>query len=111
MKDRAARVQVGGPLALYAGGFRVELGECGYASSSAAGLLQLMAQLSRWLGERGLDGTDLTPAVVEEFLQTRSSAGYRRWLSARSLRPLLDYLRGLGVAPACAPGALDDPLA
>jgi integrase/recombinase XerD len=111
MEDRAARVRVDGPLARYAEGFRVELAGYGYAPSSAAGLLQVMAQLSRWLGEQGLDGHDLTPGVVEKFLAARRAAGYRRWLSARSLRPLLDHLCGLGVAPACRPSVRDDPLA
>jgi integrase/recombinase XerD len=107
MNDRAARVQVDGPLARYAGGFRAELAARGYASSSAAGLLQLMAQVSRWLDEQGLNGHDLRPGVVQEFLEARRAAGYRRWLSSRSLRPLLDHLRGFGVAPAVAV----DPLA
>jgi integrase/recombinase XerD len=107
MNDRAARVQVDGPLARYAGGFRAELAARGYASSSAAGLLQLMAQVSRWLDVQGLNGHDLRPGVVQEFLEARRAAGYRRWLSSRSLRPLLDHLRGFGVAPAVAV----DPLA
>jgi integrase/recombinase XerD len=107
MKDRASRVRVNGPLARYAGGFRTELAAHGYAPSSAAGLLQLMAQLSRWLGEQGMDGHDLRSDVVQEFLQARRAAGYRRWLSPRSLRPLLNHLRALEVGPAVAV----DPLA
>jgi integrase/recombinase XerD len=66
-----------------------------------------MAQVNRWLDEQGLDGHDLRPGVVQEFLEARRAAGYRRWLSPRSLRPLLDHLRAFGVAPAVAV----DPLA
>jgi integrase/recombinase XerD len=102
MNDRAARVRVGGPLAPYADGFREGLAARGYASSSAAGLLQVMAQLSRWLGEHGRDGHDLRPDVVQEFMRDRRCAGYRRWLSPRALRPLLDHLQALHVAPAVA---------
>jgi site-specific recombinase XerD len=109
MGDRAARVRVDGPLARYAGRFRAELATRGYAPSSAAGLLQLMAHLSWWLGGHGLDGGDLTPVVVEEFLRDRRAAGYRRWLSTRSLRPLLEHLRGLRVAPGCSPALASEP--
>jgi hypothetical protein len=71
----------------------------GYARGSAVGQLTLMAHLSRWLGERGLGGLDLTPTVVGEFLQGRRSAGYGQWLSLRGMTPLLDFLRGAGAAP------------
>jgi len=52
MNDRATRVQVVGPLARYADGFRTVLAQRGYAPSSAAGQLQLMAHVSRWLVQR-----------------------------------------------------------
>ena len=55
-----ARVQVPGPLEAYAGSFREELSRLGYSSSSAAGHLQLMAHLSRWLADTGLDPSELT---------------------------------------------------
>jgi integrase/recombinase XerD len=109
MKDRAARVRVGGPLARYAAGFRAELVERGYAPSSAAGLLQAMAQLSRWLDGQGLNGCDLTPAVARQFLADRRPVGYRRPLSPRGLGPLLGYLHVIGVAAACPPPT-NDPL-
>jgi integrase/recombinase XerD len=99
MNDRAMRVRVGGPLGPYADGFRRTLAERGYAPSSVAGQLQLMAHLSGWLVDRGLDSRDLVSPVVGEFLQARRGAGYRQWLSMRGVAPLLDYLRGVGVAP------------
>jgi hypothetical protein len=46
-----------------------------------------MAHVSGWLVDRGLDGHDLTPAVVEEFLQARRAAGYRQWRSMRAMAP------------------------
>jgi integrase/recombinase XerD len=103
MDDRATRVRVSGPLARYADGFRATLAERGYAPSSAAGQLQLMAQVSRWLVRAGLGGMDLTPATVETFLHERRAAGYGRWLSPRGMQPLLGYLREGGVAPALPP--------
>jgi len=100
---------VEGPLGPYADRFRVELGERGYRPSAAAGQLQLMAHLSRWLVEQDLAGVDLTPAVTEEFLQARRSAGYGQWLSIRGLAPLLGYLRDVGLAPAEVPIAPTSP--
>lgn len=100
MDNRATRVRVNGPLAPYADGFRATLAERGYTPSSAAGQLQLMAHVSRWLAQQGRDGSDLVPAVVAEFLQTRRAAGYGHWLSVRGLAPLLGYLREIAIAPA-----------
>ena len=75
MNSRATRARVEGPLGPYADRFRIELGERGYRPSSAAGQLQLMAHLSRWLVEHDLAGVDLTSAVTEQFLQARRAAG------------------------------------
>ena len=108
--NRAMRVRVSGPLAPYADGFRTVLAERGYAPSSAAGQLQLMAHLSRWLVERGLGGQDLTPAEVEGFLQARRAAGSRQWLSSRGVSPLLGYLRKVGFAASGSPVVASTPM-
>ena len=98
MDDRAARVQVSGPLAEHAEGFRVMLAGRGYAPSSAAGQLQVMAHLSCWLAQQDRPAGDLAPAMVDRFLLARRTAGYRRWLSARGIAPLLEYLETAGLA-------------
>lgn len=98
MDDRAARVQVSGPLAEHAEGFRAMLAGRGYAPSSAAGQLQVMAHLSRWLAQQDRQAGDLAPAMVGRFLLARRAAGYRRWLSARGIAPLLEYLETAGLA-------------
>jgi len=54
-------VWVSGPLQAYAAGFREELSMLGYSARSAAGHLQLMAHLSRWLVEIGSAPDELTP--------------------------------------------------
>jgi integrase/recombinase XerD len=110
MNDRATRVRVCGPLAQYADGFRAVLAERGYAPSSAAGQLQMMAHLSRWLFDHGLDGHGLTPVVVAEFLEARRAAGYKQRLSARAMAPLLGYLREGGIAAAGAPAVANNPV-
>ena len=61
-------VVVRGPLAPYAEGFCTELVQRGYAPSSASDHLRLMAHLSRWLQEEGVDGAALTAVRVEQFL-------------------------------------------
>ena len=98
MDDRAARVRVSGPLAEHAEGFRVMLAGRGYAPSSAAGQLQVMAHLSCWLAQQDRPAGDLAPAMVDRFLLARRTAGYRRWLSARGIAPLLEYLETAGLA-------------
>lgn len=110
MDNRALRVRVVGPLARYADGFRIALTGQGYASSSTAGQLQLMAHVSRWLAQGGLAGSELEPAVVEQFLQARRAAGYGQWQSMRGMAPLLGYLRQVGFVPAPAAVVAQTPI-
>ena len=108
---KPSRVGVAGPLAPHAVGFRRELaGRGGYSRSRATGLLLLMAHLSRWLADQGVDLGDLSDAQVERFVADRRvvSRDDRR-LTARSLAPLLEYLRGLGVVPQPVPVASEEP--
>jgi integrase/recombinase XerD len=81
-----ALVQVGGPLAPFAEGFRARLELLGYARQSRVVHLELMDQLSHWLDERGLDGSALSPEAVQEFVLDRRAAGHRNARSVRSLR-------------------------
>src|SRR2546429_272395 len=91
--------RVDGPLAPYAGGFRVELERLGYTPLTAAAHVRLMAHLSRWLSAGGLGTSALTAPVVERYFAGRRSAGYANERTAAALGPLLGYLRGLGAAP------------
>ena len=92
-------VRVSGPLTEHVEGFAAELEGRGYAPLSAANQLRLLASLSRWLADQQLPVKDLSNEQVEAFLRFRRDAGYRCWLSARGLAPLLSYLRSVGVAP------------
>lgn len=101
-----SRVRVTGPLEPFATGFAVELVRQGYASQPAAQQLRLLAHLSRWLMAEGRDAAALNAATVEAFVISRRAAGYSTHVADTSLRPVLIYLRGLGVVPApvvCAP--------
>ena len=103
-------VQVRGPLSPHAEGFREDLIGAGYTPRTARDNVYVLAHLSRWLSQEGLAGADLTPQVVGRFLLARRAGGHRRWLTARSLRPLLGYLRRAGAVPAAAPPAADSPV-
>ncbi|HET8661970.1 MAG TPA: tyrosine-type recombinase/integrase [Micromonosporaceae bacterium] len=110
MARTASRVDVAGLLRPYQAGFEAVLADAGYAPLSAANQVRLMRHLSIWLGARGLQAADLTPAVVQEYLASRRADGYTCWLSLRGLAPLLAYLRGLGVAPALVVAVSTGPL-
>jgi integrase/recombinase XerD len=102
MRDPAL-VRVVGPLAPFVEGFRVSLELVGYTPGSQVVHLRLMAQLSRWLHGRGLDGSALSTAVMDEFLlDTRARRHGAR--SVRSRRqPLLEYLREIVPVPPVPP--------
>jgi integrase/recombinase XerD len=76
---------------------RVRLEVLGYARGPQVVHLELMAGLSRWLDERGLDTSGLTLEVLQDFVAGRRAAGRRDARSIRSLRPLIGYLREVGV--------------
>lgn len=99
MGGKPSVVRMSGPLAPHAAGFRRELARLGYTPNAASDQLRLMAHVSRWLTSQGLGVEDVTPARVEEFLVDRRAEGYRLWLSAKAMAPMLGYLRGLGVVP------------
>lgn len=90
-----SRVRITGPLAAYGDGFREELAVRGYAESSAAAQLRLMAHLSRWLDAQGLDAGGLTPQRVEQFREARRRER-SNLLGCRALGPLVEYLRTQG---------------
>lgn len=103
---KPSRVEVCGPLAAYAVGFRRELAGRGYPRSRATGLLLLMARLSRRLAVLGREVEALSDDDVEQFVSYRRSVGRGdRRLTARAMAPLLEYLRALGVVPRLGPAA------
>jgi len=107
-----SRARVDGPLKPYADGFRQELSRQGYSASPAAGHLQLMAHLSRWLEQQGLAPDGLTHSRVEQFVEHRRGAGrvHRQLTLKGRMAPLLGYLRAEGVVPAFEPPTVTDPL-
>lgn len=102
--SRPSQVVFAGPLAPLAAGFAGWLEELGYAPASACGQLRLAAHLSRWLLAHRLEMADLSEQVVVEFLAERRRS-YTNLYSERGLRPVLGYLRRVGVAPPARAGA------
>jgi site-specific recombinase XerD len=100
---------VSGPLAEHAAGFERWLRARGFSGSGVFHRIWQFDHLSRWLQREGLRPDQLTPARQEQFLADRRAAGYLTWISARSLRVPLAYLRELGVA-APAGGITDRPV-
>lgn len=99
-----SKVRMVGPLASYAEGFRDELVRVGYTPRTARDHTYVLAHLSRWLDQEGLEPANLTPQMVDRFALARRHAGYRRGLTARSLRALLGSLREVGaVLPVTHP--------
>ena len=83
----------------YEEGFLAELARLGYASRSREAQRYLLRHLARWLAMRGLALPELSEEVAGQYVAARRQE--RSFLrSGRALRPLLGYLRGLGVVPA-----------
>jgi len=101
--------EVTGPLAEHAAAFKQMLIEQGYARGTISAHLGLMSRVSRWLDVQGLPARALTDlAEVDRFFAERRAKGCRLRITARSLVPLLDFLRdrqviGAPVIPAATP--------
>ncbi len=96
--------RVTGPLAAHAAGFAAELTARGYAASSVRQHLGLMAELSRWLADQGLDAGRVSSAAAGQFAAVMR-ARRRSPVSARGLAPVLGYLRDVNVAPVAGVAA------
>lgn len=97
---KRSRIELTGPLAVHAAGFQAELERLGYTASPAKKHFYLLAHLSCWLDERGLDVADVATSRVEPFFAGRRAAGVANLRTRAALAPLVAYLRGLGVVGA-----------
>lgn len=100
------RVEIDGPMSPFVSGIEEVLVAEGYLDGSRRELMRLVADVSFWLAERGMAVGDLTAEVIDGFFATGGAVhSVRR--SARSLNPVMAYLRSLGVValePAVASG-------
>jgi integrase/recombinase XerD len=100
---RIARADVG-PLAPYADGYRELLAGLGFTPDGVVRKLWELGRLSDWMVRNGLGPEDLTAGTFSEF-SALCAAGIERPVGYRTLRPLVGYLRHLGVVPEKLVGA------
>jgi hypothetical protein len=105
-----SKIRVAGPLSAFAAGFAGELAREGYTPRAAGTQVRLLAHLSRWLVGEGFGPGKLHTTEVERFLLERRAAGYTSRLSMKAMRPMLAYLRGLGVVPTAPPPTPGGPV-
>lgn len=89
--------------------FEGELLQQGYAPSTVRKQKRLFADLSDWLQTQELTAGDLSFRLVDRFLRDRRSAGFARHKTHRTLRPILDYLHQLKLAPPLEAPVLEGP--
>jgi len=109
MKNDPERVRMSGPLAVYSEGFAVALAERGYRPSMVARHLRLMAYVSRWLQTEGLAASTLDARTVDAIRAERRATGHPAGLAISSPRPMLEYLRAVGVLPPAGPSTTPSP--
>jgi site-specific recombinase XerD len=96
--ERSSQSAVAVRLEDYEEGFLAELARLGYASRSREAQRYLLRHLSRWLAMQGLALSELSEEVASQYVAARrQERSHLR--SERALRPLLGYLRGLGIVP------------
>lgn len=95
-----------GPLASHESLVRDELTRAGYAGSSVYEAVGSMRSLSSWMAQRGLVSGDLTPSLVEEFLNVRRRYCRTERTAVRRISSVLWVLRGQGVVPAADGGEM-----
>ena len=87
-----------GPLDGLKAGFAAELARQGYSPATVEPYLRRFGNLNGWMAREGLGPDDLSPPVVERFCAACRAAGYHRYTSIRGVKPLLAYLRAIGLA-------------
>jgi integrase/recombinase XerD len=92
----------------YADGFVGWLGRLGYSPRTCEAQVALLRHLARWLAERGVPLSGLSSEVAGEYATVRRVRSQLR--SERALRPVLSYLRELGVVPAATVVVPQEPV-
>jgi integrase/recombinase XerD len=88
---------VEGPLAAYADGFGEALRSAGYAAGTVGRYGRLLAALSGWLTAHDIAPGRCSQEVVGRFAAAQRGRG--QLVELHALRPLLAYLRSVGVVP------------
>lgn len=81
-------------------GFEASLVLLDYTPGTIRGELKVAGQLGRWMVFENVEVLDLNSAMIDAFRLARRAEGFRRLPSSKSMVPLLNYLRSVGVVPA-----------
>lgn len=87
-----------GPLDGLRSGFAAELERQGYSPATADRYLRRFGNFNGWMARQGLGLEDLSPVVVERFCVACRAAGYHHYTSIRGVKPLVVFLRSMGLA-------------
>ncbi|MCA1702808.1 MAG: site-specific integrase [Actinobacteria bacterium] len=90
---------VEGPLAPFAFGFWEQLGRLGYKEEQANKHVRVLADLSEWMGRRGICPIELSSEIVEDFFCERRQLGHAWLITGMAAKPLLGFLRAANVVP------------
>lgn len=99
-----------GPFEPCASGYAVWLAGQGFSQGRIERRVDQLGHLSHWLAIEGLGPDELTAEHQLRFTEARRAAGYRTWVSARSLRVPLAYLREIGIVAAPAAVVPEGPV-
>ena len=99
-----------GPFEPYAAGYAQWLAEQGFSQGAIDRRVDQLGHLSHWIAIERLGSDELTAEHQLRFCEARRAAGYRSWLSPRSLRVPLAYLREAGVVAAPAAVVPEGPV-
>jgi integrase/recombinase XerD len=103
------KVRVLGPLAVQVDGVRSELSRLGYALGTAENHIRVMAHLSQWMADEGVEPSELSQDRVEQFVALLRTQ-WKRPPTGRTLGPLLCWLRDRQVVPPVTDTTQSTPL-
>jgi len=104
-----AKVCITGPLAVWRDGLTEELLRLGYLPAVAAGHLQLLAHISRWMDDHEVSVEDLSWPLINRFCSDRGLICKQRF-APRSVMVMMSLLRpDCRPVKACAPGGALSP--
>jgi hypothetical protein len=99
------------PVTALSNGFEEDLRRQGYRPGTIWKQRKLFNDLIGWLQVQRLAMGDLSMAQVDRFMADRRAAGVRKLKTRKALRPILDHLRGLGLAPVAEAPVVDGAVA
>jgi site-specific recombinase XerD len=82
----------------------------GYSKWTVKQHLRLLARLSRWLADAGLEVGAVATEQVEQFFRARCDAGYVNLRTSQSVAPLVSYLRRVGALADAQPPVAIGPV-